>query len=223
MCEELVMPAECIVPLPDWMDLDEAVLLEPLSIAMHAVDLSGAKPGCRAAVVGAGPIGLLVTLALSEVRPRQVLVSEPVAARRAKAQALGATAVYDPGQNGAAARVAEASGGADVVFECVGTQEAIDDASQMLGPAGTLVLIGIPEKPGRITYDPHLMRRVEARVMNVRRQVRETDRALALLGRRRDARGVLLTHRYEPGRAGEAFDLVRRKAEGAAKVLLDFG
>jgi threonine dehydrogenase-like Zn-dependent dehydrogenase len=91
----------------------------------------------------------------------------------------------------------------------------------MLRPGGTLVLIGIPEAADRIWYDPHLMRRREITVVNVRRQNRATERALSLLERRRDAPAVLLTHRFPPRRAKEAFDLVHRKADSAIKVLID--
>jgi L-iditol 2-dehydrogenase len=222
MCDEIVLPPECVVPLPSWMSLEEAVLLEPLSIGIHAVALSRAQPGCRAAIVGAGPIGLVVLLALSELRPSQVLASEPVKERRGAARALGARESFDPGTTGSHPAIFEASnGGVDVAFECAGTQESIDDATRMLRPGGTLVLIGIPEAADRIWYDPHLMRRREITAVSVRRQNGTTPRALSLLERRRDAADVLLTHRFPPPRAKDAFDLVQRKADGAIKVLLD--
>jgi len=90
MQEEISMPPDCIVPLPEWLRMEDAVLLEPLCIGVYAVERSAAQEGCRAAIVGAGPIGLSVLLALSEVAPRQILVSEPVLARRAAAEKLGA-------------------------------------------------------------------------------------------------------------------------------------
>ncbi len=222
MRDEIALPPECIVRLPEWMSLEEAVLLEPLSIGVHAVALSRSGRGCRAAIVGAGPIGLVVLLALSELGPAQVLVSEPVAARRRAAGTLGADACCDPGETGAAGWVIDTTEGrgADVVFECAGTQESIDDAARMLGPGGVLVQIGIPEVDS-ISHDPHLMRRREASVVHVRRQNHATDRALALLQRRRDAAPVFLTHRFEPARANEAFDLVQQKQDNAIKVLMD--
>ncbi|MBP1602453.1 MAG: gutB 1 [Acidobacteria bacterium] len=180
MREEIAMPHECIVPIPGWMSLEEAVLLEPLSIGMYAVD------------------------------------------RRA-ATMLGAGAVFDPGTGGAADAVSAASkGGVDLAFECAGTQQAIDDAARMLKPGGTLVLIGIPEGIDRVTYDPHLMRRREITVINVRRQNRMVERAISLLERRRDAAAVLITHRFPASNAAQAFSLVQRRGDGAIKVLLEF-
>jgi L-iditol 2-dehydrogenase len=223
MCEEIVLPPDCVIPIPDWMSLDEAVLLEPLSISLYAVLRSRAEPGCSAAIVGAGPIGLTVQLALSGLFPCRVFISEPVAARRGAAEKLGAQACFDPGPHGASGLIEEAShGGVDVAFDCAGTQESIDDAARMLKPGGTLVLIGIPEGTDRITYDPHHARRREITTMNIRRQTRCVERALAILGKQREAARVLLTHRFNPAQAGEAFDLVHRKVDGVVKALLRF-
>ncbi len=223
MKEEIAMPRECIVPLPDWMTLEEAVLLEPLCIGMYAVDRARGRKGCRAAIAGAGPIGLSVLLGLSEIEPREIFVSEPIAERRRAAARLGAGTVLDPGSGGAADPVSAASeGGVDLAFECAGTQEAIDDAACMLKPGGTLVLIGIPEGVDRVTYDPHLMRRREITVINVRRQNRMVERAVSLLGRRREAAAVLITHRFPALDAAQAFSLVQQRANGAIKVLLEF-
>jgi L-iditol 2-dehydrogenase len=223
MREEIALPADCIVPLPEWMSLEEAVLLEPLSIGAHAVTLSRARQGCRAAIVGSGPVGLVTLLALLDLNPSQVLVSEPVAARRAAAEAIGAHATFDPGPEGAWRWVREQTGGegVDVVFECAGTQESIDDAVRMLGPGGMLAEIGIPEVD-RISYDLHLLRRSEISTVNVRRQNQATPRAIDLLRRRRDAAGILITHRFKPTQANEAFNLVRQKNDKAIKVLMDF-
>jgi len=223
MREEIAMPHECIVPIPGWMSLEEAVLLEPLSIGMYAVDRARGRKGCRAAIAGAGPIGLSVLLGLGEIEPCEVFVSEPIAARRRAATMLGAGAVFDPGAGGAADAVSAASkGGVDLAFECAGTQQAIDDAARMLKPGGTLVLIGIPEGVDRVTYDPHLMRRREITVINVRRQNRMVERAISLLERRRDAAAVLITHRFPASNAAQAFSLVQRRGDGAIKVLLEF-
>ncbi len=223
MCEEISMPPECIVPVPDWMGLEEAVLLEPLCIGAYAVDRSRVAGGYRAAVVGAGPIGLSVLLALSELAPCHAFVSEPVRARRRAAERLGADRTFDPGFEGSATAVCDAAdGGVDVAFECAGTQEGIDDACRMLRPGGTLVLIGIPEGTDRLTYDPHMMRRREITVVNIRRQNRMVERAIRILQRRRDAAGILITHRFPPTQAMPAFEMVERKEDGAIKALLQF-
>lgn len=223
MCEEIVIPLECIIPLPYAVGLDEAVLLEPMCIGVYAVMQSHFEPGQTAAIVGAGPIGLSVLLGLCKLNPSRLIVTEPVEARRKAADALGAHLSMGPGDAGAAETVIEAShGGVDVSFECAGTQESIDDAARMLKPGGTLVLIGIPEGVDLRTYDPHMMRRHEITVVNIRRQNDAIGRTLPILERRRDARDILITHRFAPARAKEAFDLVQQRADGVIKALLEF-
>ncbi len=223
MADEIAVPEECIVTLPDWIGLEEAVLLEPLSIGVYSVKRSGAFNGCTVGIVGAGPIGLSVLLALSEARPRLVLVSEIVESRRRAAERLGAGRSFAPGTTGAASAVFDAAdGGVDVAFDCAGTQESIDDAMGMLRPGGTVVLIGIPEGVGRIHYDPHFARRREVTMVNIRRQNHCVGQALSILERRRDAATVLITHRFPPTRAKEAFDLIDGKRDGAIKALLEF-
>ncbi|NWG75336.1 MAG: alcohol dehydrogenase catalytic domain-containing protein [Rubrivivax sp.] len=223
MREEISMPAECIVPVPDWMDLEESVLLEPLCIGAYAVDRSRISGGSSAAIVGAGPIGLSVQIALSDLAPCRAFVSEPVRERRLAAERLGAERTFDPGSAGSAGAVFDAAeGGVDVAFECAGTQEAVDDASRMLKPGGTLVLIGIPEGLDRLTYDPHLMRRREITVVNIRRQNRMVERAICILQRRRDAARVVITHRIPAQQAARAFEMVERKEDGVIKAMLQF-
>ena len=223
MSDEIVVPERFAFPLPDGLPLDEAMLLEPLCIGTYAVKLSRFPKGGTAAIVGAGPIGLCALLGLSEYDPSSVLVSEPIEARRSAALALGAQTAFDPGQEGAADRIREASDdGVDVAFECAGTQESIHDAARMLKPGGMLALIGIPAELDWITLDPNWMRRREIAVVNVRRQCGMVPQAMDLLKRRRDAGRVMVTHRFPPTRAKEAFELVRARADGVIKAVLEF-
>lgn len=223
MCQEMAMPMRCVAPLPEEIGLEEAVLLEPLCIGVYAVARSQLCKGGTAAIVGAGPIGLTALLALSELQPREVLVSEPIEARRKAAELLGADSTFDPAEAGAGDAVFDASqGGVDAAFDCAGTQESIDDAARMLKPGGTLVLIGIPPELDRVTYDPNLMRRREITIVNIRRQNRMIHRAVSLLARRRDASRALITHKFPPTRAKEAFELVRQRADGVIKAVIEF-
>ena len=222
MVDEIVIPAENVISLPDSIPLDEAVLLEPLCIGVYAVSESGAPKGSSAAIVGAGPIGLTVLLALQELDPSHVFLSEPIEPRRHLARDLSVSATYDPSEDGAWEKVHGASdGGVDVVFECAGTEEAINDAARMLRPGGTLVLIGIPPGDGFVTYNQNVLRRNEITVVNIRRQNRALGQTLLLEGRG-DAARKLITHRFTPEVATQGFELVRNRADGVIKALLEF-
>ena len=225
MREEVAVPLENVAPLPAGIGRDEGFLLEPLCIGVYAVVRSGFRAGMTAFVAGCGPIGLSVLAGLGEWSPGAVYMSDPVAERRAAAAALGATAVWDPEpvSDGVRGRVLEASGGGvDVAFECAATRESVEDTFRSLKPGGTLMLVGIPEDFDVLSLDCSHMRRRELTLINVRRQNGMTARTMALLERRRDLGEVMVTHRFGPERAKEAFELVRRREDGVIKAVLEF-
>ncbi|MGH9106457.1 MAG: NAD(P)-dependent alcohol dehydrogenase [Acidimicrobiales bacterium] len=130
-------------PLPPSVSDDAGALLEPLSVALWACEKARVGVGARVGVAGAGPIGAVVTLVSRAAGAAEVVLSDPVAARRQRALALGATAAVAPGPGG----LAEAAGGADVFFDCSGHPDAVADGIHALRPGGTAVLVGMCPEP----------------------------------------------------------------------------
>jgi threonine dehydrogenase-like Zn-dependent dehydrogenase len=129
--------------VPESLDLRAAALAEPLAVALHALTLSGVKPGQSALVTGAGPIGLLVVAALRARGVAEIAVSEPVAGRRARAGRVGATRLVHPDELAAPPLPFQVADDAvDVAFECSGQPAAMEAALARLRRAGTLVLVG---------------------------------------------------------------------------------
>jgi (R,R)-butanediol dehydrogenase/meso-butanediol dehydrogenase/diacetyl reductase len=129
--------------VPAGLPLREAALTEPLAVALHGIRLSGIRPGQRALVSGAGPIGALTVAALRAGGVEEIAVCEPRAARRALAEALGASRVLEPDALEVPpmpfAIVDEA---VDVVFECSGKAPAFEAGLAQLGRAGRLAIVG---------------------------------------------------------------------------------
>jgi 2-desacetyl-2-hydroxyethyl bacteriochlorophyllide A dehydrogenase len=121
--------------VPDGLDLRTAALAEPLGIALRAVRRSGARPGDRVLVTGAGSIGMLAVAVLADLRA-EVTVSEPSAGRRDRALRVGAREAVDP-----AAGAPE--GAFAAVVECSGRAEVMEQAVASLDHGGTVVLVGI--------------------------------------------------------------------------------
>ena len=96
MAEYAVFKEEALFPLPENLPLDIASLLEPTSIAVHAVDQAHMKTGDTVLITGAGSIGLLIMLIALKSGASKILVSEPVAEKRKLAKQLGADIVVDP-------------------------------------------------------------------------------------------------------------------------------
>jgi len=132
-----------LVRVPDRLPLRHAALTEPLAVALHALTRSGIRPGQRALVMGAGPIGLLIVATLRARGVDDVSVSEPATTRRTRAREVGAARVQHPDElerQGMPFRLV--GNPVDVVFECSGRPAAMEAGLMQLRRAGTLVLVG---------------------------------------------------------------------------------
>ncbi len=131
--------------IPEGLDLKTAALNEPWSVAVHGVNLSEFPAGGLAVVMGAGPIGLLCVAALRAAGAEAVCVSEPDLYRGEKARELGVDLLVDPSRELPGDVIREKAGRApDYVFECVGTETSMEEASAIAGPHGRIVALGVP-------------------------------------------------------------------------------
>jgi L-idonate 5-dehydrogenase len=129
--------------LPDNMDDGIGAMMEPLSVALHAVKRAGTVSGKRVLVTGGGTIGLLVAMTARAFGAVPVAVSDIVATRRNKAIELGADVALDPTAHDLHHQVQELTGlGFDMVFEASGAQPALRAAFDLVRPGGTIVQIG---------------------------------------------------------------------------------
>ncbi|QOT22824.1 2,3-butanediol dehydrogenase [Paenarthrobacter sp. YJN-D] len=145
--------------------LDQAALIEPLSVAHHAVARSGAKPGDVALVGGSGPIGLL-TAAVLKSQGVTTVISELSAARKDKAISSGvADYVIDPGQENLQARLLELTDGvgADVAFECAGVNAVLDTLLTAVKPAGVVVNVSIWGRPATVDMQKIVLKEIDLR------------------------------------------------------------
>jgi L-iditol 2-dehydrogenase len=220
LSEFIVMPEECCFPLPAGMSLEQAALAEPLSIGLYAAKLAALPPAARIGILGCGPIGLSVLLPAVMQGAARIYVTDRIAARLAMAQRAGATWTGNPDQEDIVAAIAEREPLLlDVVFECCGKQEALDQAVQLLKPGGTLLLIGIPTVD-RISFAIDLLRRKELRLQNVRRQNECVQAAIDLIASKKVNVDALVTHRFPFERSKEAFDLVDEYRDGVVKAMI---
>jgi (R,R)-butanediol dehydrogenase/meso-butanediol dehydrogenase/diacetyl reductase len=132
-------------PLPDAVTDEQAAVVEPLSVAVHACRRGRLTAGERVAVVGAGPVGLLVLQVARALGGEVTAVIEPRGDRRRLARELGAGTALDPGAGDPGRALADLTGGqrADLVFECVGNPAAFATALKAAGKGGRVVLVGL--------------------------------------------------------------------------------
>ncbi|MGH9077517.1 MAG: zinc-dependent alcohol dehydrogenase, partial [Acidimicrobiales bacterium] len=141
--------------VPDTMSDEAAVMVEPTACALHGVLTAPPGPVPVAAVIGAGTLGLCTVAALDGLRPdvEEVVVAAKHPAQRRLAAALGAGSVVEPDQLRRAVRRlgggsildnGQLSGGAPVVFDCVGSASSLAAALAVAAPGGTIVMLGMP-------------------------------------------------------------------------------
>ncbi len=167
----LVAHTSQLYAVPDALSDADAVTIEPVACAVHAVLGAPIAEGDVVAVLGAGTLGLLVTGALSQLAavglcpaPSALLVGARYAHQQQLARELGCTEALPPDQlpravrrhsrslsyGGASGTTATLSDGADVVLDCVGSPESIAQSLAMVRPRGTVCLVGMP---GKVTVD----------------------------------------------------------------------
>jgi 2-desacetyl-2-hydroxyethyl bacteriochlorophyllide A dehydrogenase len=145
MAEWFTVPADRLHLIPDELDDDQAILIEPLSTPVHAVRLAGPVKNRTVAILGAGTIGLLLLATVRFHGAGRVVVTDIMPGKRDRALALGADAVVDAGRPDAVEAVREALGeSADIVFDCVAVQPTVNQAIGMALNGGTVVIVGVP-------------------------------------------------------------------------------
>jgi L-iditol 2-dehydrogenase len=202
--EYLVWPTSLLVPLPDTLsDLDGA-LLEPLGVAIHALDLGHPRIGMSMAVIGCGPIGLMLIQAAKAAGASSVVAADPLPHRRTAAARLGADQVYEAGSEMDGLDV-------DVAFEVGGTDGAVELAMLAARPGARVVLVGIPGDD-RTSFPAGLARRKGLTLVMSRRMKDVYPRAISLVARGAVDLGSLVTDRYRLEQAPAAFEaaLTRR-------------
>ncbi|GAA2606927.1 2,3-butanediol dehydrogenase [Paractinoplanes durhamensis] len=164
LSEKVVVDRRWVHPIGD-IPLDQAALIEPLSVGHHAFVRSGAKAGDVAFIAGAGPIGLLLAAVL-KAEGLTVIMSELSSARKAKARETGvADHILDPSSEDVAARVREITGGvgADVCFECSSVNAALDQLFDAVKPAGVIVVVSIWGHPAQIDMQRLVLKEIDLR------------------------------------------------------------
>jgi L-iditol 2-dehydrogenase len=143
----MAWPTELAHRVPDSLPDAEAPLLEPLGVALHALDLGRVAPGTTTAVFGCGPIGLLLVQAILAAGASVALATDRLTHRSEAAAGMGATRVLradDPNVE-EASREGTGGLGVDVAFEVAGEDAALADAIVATRPGGRVVLVGIPD------------------------------------------------------------------------------
>ncbi|HSW36674.1 MAG TPA: alcohol dehydrogenase catalytic domain-containing protein [Candidatus Limnocylindrales bacterium] len=182
MADYLLVPEESLCEIPSGMPLEYGALVEPLSVAVHAINKVEATAEEIAVVVGAGTVGLFVLAELKRQGLNKVIVLEVNPARAAVACQMGADVVLNPLRDNVDDHLYRLTdgAGADLVFECVGLPDTIRDAGNLSRQGGTVLILGICEIPVEIFFLGLVTREIQLRT-SYGATAEEFRRALCIL------------------------------------------
>ena len=220
LCEYHVLPETCCFPIKDSTTFEQAVLSEPLAIAVYAVERAKLPAGANVAILGAGPIGVSVFHVLRANGVGEVFITDKIAERLKFAQRLNPKYCGNPDRADVVGEISKAEPLLmDAAFECSGNRKAYDQAVQLLKPGGTLALVGIPEFD-KVAFPIHELRRKEITIVNIRRQAHCTQKAIDLLEAKKINLDAIVTHHFSLEEAQDAFELVAHYRDGVMKAMI---
>lgn len=222
--EMMTHPAELVFPLPDSINDDVGVLLEPLSIAVHIVDLLKIRLGLDIVIDGAGPVGLCCLMAARLFAPRRIVVVEPLEYRRQMATTLGADAVFSPEDPGVADEIRKMMGGygADIVIEACGLRPCFDQMIDYARPGGKVAVVG-SEPHDDFGFRHSVARRKGLSILMVRRARGTMERALDIVEGGYLKPEPMITHHCGLDGLSKTMDLVDVYADGVVKAIVNPG
>lgn len=215
-CEFAVIPASSCFAVPDALDDTLAALVEPLSVAIHAVRQAGSIYGSSVLITGGGAIGQLVLVVARAYGAGKIGLSDPVEQRRQVASIFQAHAVFNPNDPALVDRAFDfCAGGFDSIFEVSGSPHALRQAFDLVRPGGTIVQVG--SLPSDVNLPANLVMRKELRLVGSFRFANVFQDAIDLIASGRVDLHPLVTHTFSFDRFQEAMDLACAR-EGAIKV-----
>lgn len=209
----LAWPSWALHRLPDALSAADGAMLEPLGVALHALDLGHLRIGATIAVFGAGPIGLLLVQAARRCGATRIVVVEPLAHRRDAALRLGADVALDvvAARDESALAAALGGSGADAVFELAGNDLAVELSLRAARPGARVVLGGIPAGD-HTTFPASTARRKGLTLVLVRRMNEAYPRAIRLVEQGLIDVSSIVSHRYPIERVADAFGVAAGRA-----------
>lgn len=219
MCEKISVPEYILYKIPDSIDFVSAALIEPLAIALHAVDGADIHINDTAAVFGAGTIGLMLLKVLRNSSVCKVICVDLDMDKLEIAKRNGADLIID-GRNDVPAVIWEYTGGhgVDLAFEAVGVQATINNALNSLRKGGTMIQLG-NIKPS-IEFPMQKIVINELRVLGRYATATEYAKAIDLMAAARISVDDLIS-KVAPLKDGqEWFDKLHAIEKGLIKVVL---
>lgn len=207
--------------IPDNISYEEGALLEPLSVAIAAIERVGASFGRSLLITGCGPIGLMVLAVAKAIGVSPIIVTDVQAGRLEYAEKMGADYTYQVNPQLSDVDIARdiralTGDGVECSLECTGIESSFRAAIMATRDAGTCCLVGVGKNDQTLPVNNFAMREVDIR--GLFRYHHTYPRAIALLASGKLQVKHLITHKFEFMDAVKAFETAADYSTGAIKV-----
>jgi L-iditol 2-dehydrogenase len=223
MAEYFAAPEQTVFKLPDSMDYEQGVLVEPFAVGVHAVRKANIGIGDKVAILGAGPIGLLAMAAAKAAGATTLLVTDVMDYALESSLKMGATHTLNIMNKSEWMEEAKTliGGSFDKVLVAAGVPGIIDQALALLRKGGRVVTIAMFH--GDQTFNIHNLQNQEKEIIGCMTYTREdTITAIDMIAAGVVNKSVIITHRLSPEQAADGFRIVDKKEESSLKVLVTF-
>ena len=220
--EYFAIKADKVLKLPETMTLDEAALIEPVSVAVHALSRAGSVEDLNVVVLGSGTIGNLVAQVARASGAKGVMITDVSEYKLEKARACGLQYVVNPQKENLSQSILKAFGPdkADLILECVGVQDTITQAVANARKGSTIIVVGVFGKKPEV--DLGLVQDRELRLIGtLMYQKKDYERAIELVADGKLCLEPMVTHRFAFKDYLEAYKTIESSGGQYMKVMID--
>lgn len=220
-----------LFPIPDDLPFAEAALAEPLSVALHGINIAGVTAESRVVVLGAGPIGLGAVVGLRHRGVRNIVVVDLSEARLARARKLGASATVNPAGEDLFAAISRAQGQGtrfgvpcvetDAFIDAAGAAKALTDVVAIAKYQARIVVIALYHKPVPLDMWRLMANEITVTGSIADARAAEFGECVGILANREFPVDALISHEIPAADILDGFRLAADR-EHAAKVVLSY-
>ena len=211
-----------VTPLPDEMSYDEGAMIEPLAVAVHAVRRAGDVKGAKIAVLGAGPIGILVAQAAKGMGADQVMITDVSSLRLEKAKECGVDfCVNTRNQDFGEAMVHNfGPDKADVIYDCAGNNITMGQAIKYARKGSLIILVAVFAGPGQLDLAVLNDHELDLNTSMMYRNEDSLD-AIRLVNEKKVVLAPLVSKHFAFGDYLKAYQYIDENRESTMKVIIN--
>ena len=220
--EYFALPAVNVLKLADDLSLDEAAMIEPLAVTVHALRRGGDIVGKKVLVLGAGPIGNLTAQVAKLLGADEVMITDVSAYKVSKALECGIDHVVNTRQKNLSEAINTYFGPtkADLILECVGVEETMTDAILNARKGTSIVVVGVFGKKPQVNLGLVQDRELSL-IGTLMYQQTDYETAIQLVASRKLKLAEMITHRFAFDHYLDAYHMIETSKGEYLKVMID--